>query len=73
MTQDNKLFLTKEEVAELCRVTPQTIVRWGESKPNFPKPYRPGKHLLYALDEVVGYIKQTNQQNKGENDGYNKS
>ena len=31
MTQDNKLFLTKEEVAELCRVTPQTIVRWGES------------------------------------------
>ena len=53
MTQPSKLFLTIEEVAELCRVTPLTIHRWRKDKPSFPNPYRPGKHLLYALDEVV--------------------
>tara|TARA_R100001530_G_C4217379_1_gene129025 strand:+ start:367 stop:561 length:195 start_codon:yes stop_codon:yes gene_type:complete len=63
MTQPSKLFLTIEEVAELCRVTPLTIHRWRKDKPSFPNPYRPGKHLLYALDEVVEYIKQSEEKN----------
>jgi predicted DNA-binding transcriptional regulator AlpA len=54
-------YLTHEEVAGLCRVSPQTLRRWrygAATRDTFPRPLRIGRRLLFDAAEVRGFLER---------------
>lgn len=48
-------FLITEEVAELCRTTPETVRYWRHVGKG-PKSFRLGRRVLYATEDVQAFI-----------------
>ena len=48
--------LTMVEVADQLRCNRKTIERWLKEKPDFPKPFRIGRRLLWYKSEIEEYI-----------------
>jgi excisionase family DNA binding protein len=51
MSSQLDLFLTREEVAKLLRVDPQTVSRWTKEG-RLPRPLRLGRQLLWRRDTL---------------------
>jgi predicted site-specific integrase-resolvase len=54
MEELKEQFLTREQVAELCHVTPTTIFRWD--KAGTIKSYGLGIKALYKKEEILDQI-----------------
>ena len=48
-------YLTTEEVAELCRTSPETVRYWKHVGKG-PKSFKLGRRVLYAADDVEAFI-----------------
>jgi excisionase family DNA binding protein len=56
MTETKMRFLTVPEVAELLRVTPQTVRMWV-AKGSLPRPSRIGHQWLFNEETLMASIK----------------
>ena len=54
-TTQTNLFYTREEVASLLRVDPQTIRRWTREA-KIPAPVRLGRQLLWRRDALDRFL-----------------
>lgn len=54
-TTDNQ-FLTRTEVAQLLRVSCDTVDRLPTRDPAFPRPRKAGRRVLYARSELLAYL-----------------
>lgn len=50
-----KTLLTTEEVADLLRTSPETV-RWWRHVGKGPKSFKIGRRVLYAREDVEGFI-----------------
>lgn len=53
-----KLFLSKEKLAEILDVSPRTVGAWRYRYPDFPAK-KIGKHVRYSLPEVLKWLEKT--------------
>ena len=72
MRKDNQLteeFLSVSDVAQLCRVTPQTVRDWQRCRDGFPCAYQPGGpggRLLFKRAEILDFVNGTRQPSADE-------
>lgn len=48
-------YLTTEEVAEMCRTSPETVRYWRHIHKG-PSSFKLGRRVLYALEDVERFI-----------------
>lgn len=48
-------YLTTEEVAELCRTSPETVRYWKHVGKG-PKSFKLGRRVLYAAEDVEAFV-----------------
>ena len=48
-------YLTTEEVAELCRTSPETVRFWRHARKG-PASFRVGRRVLYAVEDVHTWL-----------------
>jgi predicted DNA-binding transcriptional regulator AlpA len=51
--------LKVQDLTEIFKVTRFTISTWMKEKPNFPKPFRAGRKLLWKRSEIEAYLEST--------------
>ena len=54
-----------DEVAELLKLTPKYVKEQVTNRPDFPEPYRVGRHRLWARQEVVHWFRQCKEKKRG--------
>jgi predicted DNA-binding transcriptional regulator AlpA len=47
-----------KELVEFLKVDRRTITRWIKEEPNFPKPFKIGRKLLWKRSEIEEYIEK---------------
>jgi predicted DNA-binding transcriptional regulator AlpA len=57
---DQREFLTVEEVAAICRVTPDTVYRWDYGRTAPPR-VKLGKHVIYPAREFRAWLASRRQ------------
>ncbi len=55
----NLLYLTTEDVADICRTTPRAVREW-RSRGRGPAFFKPGGRVLYKAEEVERWIEASN-------------
>lgn len=50
-------FLTTEEVADLCRTSPETVRYWKHVGKG-PESFKVGRRVLYAIEDVEAFIER---------------
>ena len=53
--EDTK-YLTTEEVMKIFFIGNSTVRFWIKTKPDFPKPFKFGRRLLWKRSEIEEYI-----------------
>ncbi|MEV0431250.1 helix-turn-helix domain-containing protein [Micromonospora sp. NPDC050495] len=48
-------YLTTQEVADLCRTSPETVRYWRHIRKG-PKSFKLGRKVLYAREDVQAYL-----------------
>jgi predicted DNA-binding transcriptional regulator AlpA len=55
---------TMKELVEFLKVDRRTITRWIKNKPDFPKPFKIDRKLLWKRAEVEAYMENTRKPRK---------
>jgi excisionase family DNA binding protein len=53
-------YMTVEEVAELCRTSPETVRYWRHIGKG-PKSFKVGRRVLFAREDVTAYLDDARQ------------
>lgn len=55
-------LLTAAEIAAMIRMNRRTVAEKLTKRPDFPRPYRPGRTYLWDADEVADWIERSRVQ-----------
>ena len=56
---DEKDLCNSEEVTKKFFITKRTLTEWIKNKPDFPKPFKIGRRLLWKRSEIEAFIEST--------------
>ncbi len=57
-------LLTAAEIAAMLRMNRRTVAEKLTKRPDFPRPYRPGKAYLWSEDEIRDWIERSRQPSR---------
>ena len=56
-----KKLMNTDEMVEIFLITKRTLQEWVKNNPDFPKPFKIGRRLLWTRSEVEAYIESKKQ------------
>lgn len=57
-------FMTVDEVADLCRTTPETVRYWRYAGSG-PRSFKVGRRVLFAVEDVEKWLESARGLNSG--------
>ena len=60
MTQPTQLYMTTQELADLCRTSPESVRYWRHVGKG-PRSFKVGRRVLYAVADVEAFIAEARQ------------